>query len=201
MIRSVIFDLGGVIVPLDFERGYETIAPLCGLPRDQIPARIGSSELVPLFETGRIGSGEFVEGLSTVLGIEIGYEEFCRLWSSIFLPFTLIPESFVTELKRSYRVLLLSNTNPIHFEMIRENYPILRHFERCVLSYEVGAMKPSPAIYAEAVRQAGCSPAECFFTDDIEAYVEGARAFGIDAEQFVGYDTLVEHLKLRKLLC
>ena len=58
-------------------------------------------------------------------------------------------------------------------------------------------MKPSPAIYAAAIEAARARPEECFFTDDILAYVEGARAAGIDAEQFLGYEKLLTDLRAR----
>jgi HAD superfamily hydrolase (TIGR01509 family) len=45
-------------------------------------------------------------------------------------------------------------------------------------------MKPSPLIYQKAIEAAGCHPSECFFTDDIQDYVEGAKREGIDAVQF-----------------
>ena len=68
--------------------------------------------------------------------------------------------------------------------MIRENYPLIKHFDEYILSYEVGALKPSPRIYEEAIARAGCEARECFFTDDIPEYVAGARKAGIDAVQF-----------------
>jgi putative hydrolase of the HAD superfamily len=125
-----------------------------------------------------------VQQVSAALNLHCTYEEFCGIWSSIFLPETLIPEDLLRGIASRYRLVLLSNTNAIHFEMIRENYPLLRHFHALVLSYEVGAMKPSPLFYAKAVEAAGCLPEECFFTDDIPEYVEGARRYGIDAVQF-----------------
>jgi putative hydrolase of the HAD superfamily len=90
--------------------------------------------------------------------------------------------------------VLLSNTNDLHFRFIRERYPLLRHFDAFVLSYEVKAAKPDPRIYAAAIEAAGCAPHECFFTDDVEAYVDGARRAGIHAEQFTGYENLKGHL-------
>lgn len=183
-IKTVIFDLGRVIVPFDFRRGYERIAPLCGLPAEEIPKRIGPSGLVNRFESGEIAPRDFVREFSKLLGLEISYETFCEIWSSIFLPETLIPESMVAGIARRYRTVLLSNTNPIHYAMLRENYPLLRHFHAYVLSYEVGAMKPLPAIYQRAIEAAQCLPEECFFTDDMPAFVEAARVHGIDAVQF-----------------
>ena len=95
------------------------------------------------------------------------------------------------------KVLLLSNTNAIHFQMVRENYALLRHFDEYVLSYQVGALKPSPRIYEEAIARARCEPAECFFTDDIAEYVTAARTAGIDAVQFESAAQIERELRRR----
>jgi putative hydrolase of the HAD superfamily len=108
-----------------------------------------------------------------------------------------VPESLLAGIRERYRMLVLSNTNAIHFDMVRQNYPLLRHFHDLVLSYEVKAMKPSPAIYREAIARAGCRPEECFFTDDIPAYVEGARREGIDAVRFESCAQLERELAAR----
>src|ERR1700733_773968 len=173
-IRAVIFDLGRVIVPFDFSRGYMRLEPLCGIPAAEIPGRIAPTDLVQRFESGGIEPRDFVRELSKHLNFETSYENFCEIWSSIFLPDTLIPEAMLRGLAQHYRLWLLSNTNPIHFEMIRETYPLLRHFHSYVLSYEVGAMKPLPLIYQRAIAEAGCRAEECFFTDDIPEYVAAA---------------------------
>jgi putative hydrolase of the HAD superfamily len=69
--------------------------------------------------------------------------------------------------------------------MIRGTYGhLLRHFDDLVLSYEVRAMKPQPEIFQAAIQSAGCRPEECFYTDDIAAYVAAARGMGIDGVQF-----------------
>lgn len=197
MLKAIIFDLGKVIVPFDFNRGYAAMAPVCGYPATDIRARIGETDLVQRFEAGGIEPEDFVRQLSEHLQLRTDYAGFCEIWSSIFLPETLISENLLIGLKKRYRLVLLSNTNAIHFEMIRKNYPLLRHFDATVLSYEVGAMKPSPAIYARAVQDAGCRPEECFFTDDIEAYVEGALRFGIDAVQFQSAEQIERELTAR----
>jgi FMN phosphatase YigB (HAD superfamily) len=184
MTKAVIFDLGRVIVPFDFNRGYTRLEALCGIPAAELPGRLARTGLVPRFESGELEPRDFVRQLSGDLNLDTSYESFCEIWSSIFLPETLIPEEMLQGIAKNYPLVLLSNTNAIHFEMIRENYPLLRHFHSFVLSYKVGAMKPSPLIYRKAIEAAGCLPAECFFTDDIQAYVEGAKQQGIDAVQF-----------------
>jgi len=196
-IKAVIFDLGRVIVPFDFSRGYAKLETLCGIPAAEIPGRIAPTGLVQLLESGGIEPRDFVRELSKHLSLDTSYENFCEIWSSIFLPYTLIPESMLIGIARNYRLVLLSNTNVIHFEMVRENYPLLRHFHSYVLSHEVGAMKPLPLIYRRAIEAAGCLPEECFFTDDIQAYVEGARAQGIDAVQFESAAQIEAELRKR----
>jgi putative hydrolase of the HAD superfamily len=81
--------------------------------------------------------------------------------------------------------------------MLRQAYSMLNHFDRFVLSYEVGALKPSREIYQEALKHADCAPAECFFTDDIAAYVEGARRAGIDAVQFESPEQIEREMRAR----
>lgn len=197
MIKTIIFDLGKVIVPFDFQRGYDRMAPFCGYSPAQIPERLRSCDLVTRFESGMIEPEAFVQEISGILELKAEYKDFCDIWSSIFLPDTLIPESMLVALRERYRLLLLSNTNAIHFEMIRENYTLLRHFHHLVLSYKVGAIKPSPKIYREAIERAECAPEECFFTDDIPAYVEAAKKEGIDAVQFQNLPQLEGELRSR----
>jgi putative hydrolase of the HAD superfamily len=172
---------------------------LCGYPAAEIPKRIGATDLVRRFETGLVAPRNFVEQLSRILDLHVSYEQFCEIWSSIFLPDPLIPERLLAGLRARYRMLVLSNTNAIHFEMVRENYPVLRHFDDFVLSYEVRAMKPEPAIYQEAIARAQCRAEECFYTDDIAAYVEGARKQGIDAVQFESREQLESELEARNI--
>jgi putative hydrolase of the HAD superfamily len=197
VIKTVIFDLGKVLIPFDFARGYRAMEPFCDYPAAEIPQRIAATDLVHRFETGLVEPRDFVEQLSRMLDLRVTYEQFCEIWSSIFLPDTLVPETVLAGIGKRYRMLVLSNTNAIHFAMVRQNYPLLRHFHDLVLSYEVKAMKPSPAIYREAIARAGCRPEECFFTDDIPAYVEGAQRAGIDAVQFESCAQLERELAAR----
>ena len=197
MIKTVIFDLGKVLIPFDFARGYRAMEKFCDYPAAEIPKRIAGTDLVYRFETGLVEPRDFVEQLSRVLDLRVTYEQFCEIWSSIFLPETLVPDSLLAGIRERYRLLVLSNTNAIHFAMVRQNYPLLRHFHDLVLSYEVKAMKPSPAIYREAIARARCRPEECFYTDDIPAYVEAARREGIDAVQFESCAQLERDLAAR----
>jgi putative hydrolase of the HAD superfamily len=200
MIRTIIFDLGKVIVPFDFNRAYRQMEKHCGTPAKEIPLKLVDTGLYRRFESGLIQPREFVDEITTHLGIRIGYQDFCDIWTSIFLPETLISDEFMAHLAQRYRLVLLSNTNFIHFEMIRAGYPILCHFHAYVLSYEVGIMKPAAGIYHKAIEAAECKPEECLFIDDILENVEAARAEGIDAVQFLSVEQLQEEMRTRGII-
>jgi len=199
VIKAVLLDLGNVIVPVDFSRCHAAFSEVCSFPPQEIPGKLRATGLVERFETGRIAPEEFVDEVCGILGMWVSTPQFWEIWSSIFLPQTIIPESLVEGLRRRQRqrLLLLSNTNAIHFAMVEERYPLLRHFDGYVLSYQVGAMKPSPAIYREAIARAGCRPEECFFTDDVPQFVEAARQEGMDAVQFKSREQLEADLAAR----
>jgi len=197
--KTVIFDLGKVLIPFDWSRGYRAMQAHCGLTPEQIRARIAATGLVRRFETGQMEPLDFVAQLTSLLDLNVSYERFREIWSSIFVPDPLIPESMLSGLRERYRLLLLSNTNAIHFDMVRANYPMLRHFDDFILSYEVKAMKPAPAIYQAAIEQARCKPEECFYTDDIADFVEGARRVGMDAVQFESRPQLEREMAAREI--
>jgi putative hydrolase of the HAD superfamily len=199
MYRAVIFDLGRVLVNFDFERGYRALEPLCPYSAQEIPKLLAPTRLVEEFETGLVEPHDFVTRLAEILDFDIDYDRFRAIWSSIFAE-TLLPESLIERLAARYRLLLLSNTNAIHFPMVWETYPLVRHFHDYILSYEVKAMKPRREIYERAIERAGCRADECFYTDDIAEYVEAARRLGIDAVQFRSAAQLEGELRLRGIV-
>jgi len=200
MIKTILFDLGNVVVPFDVKRAYARMAELCGCKPEEVAARIRATGLVTPFEKGQIQTEPFIRELSTALKLEITYQNFCDWWNGVFLPETLVSDALLENLRSRHRLLALSNTNPIHFAMLKEAYPLLRHFDGYVLSYEVGAAKPEAKIYLEAIARAQCNPEECFFTDDMAVNIEAARAHGMDAVQFFSAEQLAAELRVRGVL-
>jgi glucose-1-phosphatase len=200
VIKTILFDLGNVVIPFDIKLAYARMAEHCGCQPEEVAARIRATGLVGPFERGEIAAEPFVRQLSTVLSVNITYQEFCDWWNCVFLPKPLISEALLEDLAARYRLLALSNTNPIHFAMLKQAYPLLRHFHDNVLSYEVGAAKPEAKIYHEAIARARCNPEECFFTDDLAVNIEAARKHGMDAVQFLSAEQLDQELRVRGLL-
>jgi putative hydrolase of the HAD superfamily len=88
--------------------------------------------------------------------------------------------ALIPHLKKRYRLVVASNTNPIHARRFVPQFAdTLRHFDALVLSHEVGARKPARAFFEEVIRVASCPPERCLFVDDLPANVAGAKACGI----------------------
>lgn len=197
ILKALLFDLGNVIIGLDFDRAYRTLAGLTRFSADEIPRIISRAKLAGPYERGELSNDEFHKQFCAALDLDLAYEPFEELWGNMFVTEPFLQEHFFEGLGRRYRLLLLSNTNDIHYRFLRERYPMLRRFDDFVLSYEVGAMKPDAKIYAEAIRRAGASAEECFFVDDKQINVDAARQAGIDAVRFESRDRLECQLRDR----
>ncbi|HUP04607.1 MAG TPA: HAD family phosphatase [Bryobacteraceae bacterium] len=197
MYKTVIFDMGRVLIHFDFEPGFRILAEACPHSPERIPRIIEEHNLVEALETGRMSPLEFFEEARRLLSLRMDFEAFCGVWTGIFTG-PLVPESLLEGLAARYRLLLLSNTNALHFGLVTARYHShFRHFHGFVLSHEIHAMKPDPRIYEAVLREAGCLPGECFYTDDIPEFVEAARRHGIDAEVFQGAQKLEQDLRER----
>jgi HAD superfamily hydrolase (TIGR01509 family) len=200
MIRAILFDLGNVLVPVNFIRCREALAEVCVHPPKEVQRILGESGLPKQYESGQVSSAEFFDATCRLLDMNVSYEKFAQVWGEIFSPEPLVPETLLESLRTRHRLILLSNTNDMHFTLAEQRYPLLRHFDEYILSYRVGAMKPDSAIYERAIAAAGCAPGECFFIDDLTENVEGARRVGMDATLFTTFTQLRVELLERSLL-
>ena len=184
MIEVVYFDLGKVIVDFDHSRAARELMKVTSLSLKEAMAVLSDGDLVSEYETGRLSSQEHYRKVCRRLQMEVSIEKFRELWGSMFLPEPLLSESFLQDLKKRYRLMLLSNTNEIHFDFVIQNYPILRMIEERLLSYQAGCMKPEARIFELAIKKAGVAPENIFFTDDRPENIEAAQRAGIQALLF-----------------
>ena len=184
MIEVVYFDLGKVIVDFDHSRAAQELLKVTPLSLKEAMAVLSDGELVSEYETGRLSSQEHYRKVCRRLQMDVSIEKFRELWGSMFLPEPLLSESFLQDLKKRYRLMLLSNTNEIHFDFLIQHYPILRLVEERLLSYQAGCMKPEARIFELAIKKAGVAPENIFFTDDRPENIEAAQRSGIRALLF-----------------
>jgi len=181
MISTIISDLGKVVLSFDNKIFYRKMMPYCSKSVDEIREIVHSSfEFVELFDEGALTPHEFYERAVALLGARIGYDEFVAAYIDVFTRNQPVIDLY-KRLKGRYKLILLSNTDPLRFGFVREHFPDIFFFDDYVLSYEVRALKPDPAIYQVAIKKAGTPPSSCVFIDDMEENVAGAAALGLKA--------------------
>lgn len=200
MIKTFIFDLGKVIVPFELDNQMKILESVCDLKYTEIQEQIFAAEEIKLFETGKISAENLFKHLKELLGLRMVFAEFVKAWNSIFSLKPIISEQFIEKLSKKYRLIILSDTNELHFEFIRQNFPILRFFDDFILSYKVGFLKPSAEIFQATIEKANCKAEECLFTDDREGNTTGALKFGIDAILFESAEHFEKEIVARKLI-
>jgi putative hydrolase of the HAD superfamily len=198
-IRALFFDLGNVLISLDTGKFVQKMESLSGLGSEQLRAGF-AGDLVPRYECGLLDTSEFLEQLCGRLGVRITQNDFAAVWTCLFCEDLLVPENLIRKLARNYPLWALSNTNKMHFEFIRSHYRFLDYFQGWILSYEVGAAKPDPAIFLHGLERTGIRADEALFIDDQMANIEAARHLGIDSIHFESADALIDELKKRAIV-
>jgi putative hydrolase of the HAD superfamily len=185
---ALIFDFGNVFAFFDYSKSCARYAATLGLTAEGLLGRLrerGLTELVRRYEEGALGSEEFTRRVGALAGIDLVYDEFAAAWADIFSLNRPVADLVARLKARGYRLVLGSNTNEIHARHFRRQFAeALGHFDRLVLSYEVGQVKPSSAFYHACAEAAGASPGDCVFIDDLAVNVAGARRAGLRAIHF-----------------
>lgn len=199
MIKTVVFDIGNVILYFDHEKMVEQLSTTLQLPFSQIKKQLFDDELLINFESGNYTTDDMIRELSKTSPIQPKKEKILKAFNTIFHQNqSLIPVLHSLK-QQEKKLLLLSNISEAHYDYIAHNFPILNIFDHSILSYKVRHAKPSPEIYYAVLKEAGCQPDECFYTDDILGHVQAARTFGIDAEQFVSTELLITQFSKRMI--
>ena len=194
-IRTVVFDLGNVLVHFTHDGMFAAMGEVCGASGQQIREWLWDSGLQARFERGEIDGGGVRDELSDRAGCDVDQAALMQAASDIFTLNEPLLEVLDGLKRAGYRLVVLSNTCPPHVEWIGRHWDVLDRFDAHVFSYEVGAMKPGPEIYEAAVEAAGCEASECFFVDDLAENVEAARAAGLIGTLYVGVEPLKVALK------
>ncbi len=200
MIRAVLFDMGNVLVHFSHERMYRQIGQLFGVWGHEAQRLLKKSGLLARYECGRLSTPEVHRAIERLFDRSVNLHALEKAVADIFWRNESIERVVAGLAARCVPLVLVSNTCEPHFRWVERYFPVLGHFSRRVLSWEVGSCKPDAAIYQAAVRAAGCAPHECFFVDDIAANIAAARRLGLDGVVYRDTPTLVSALESRGLL-
>jgi len=198
----LIFDLGNVIVDIDYQKALQRIKEEVSTEFHDKVDGFYLTDFHKDYEVGRIDSGRFREEVRSYFQQDWNDEKVDELWNALLLKIPLERLELISKLKENFQVGVLSNTNLIHIHAVNkilhddhgiENFDPI--FDWVFLSHEMGLSKPSPQIYEKMLVDLGTSGDRVVFFDDLIANVEGAKAVGIQAVHVTGPEVIFDYFK------
>lgn len=185
-IKAIIFDLGGVLLNIDYTL---TRAAFARLGVQEFDAHFSQFKASPIFEdleTGKIGNNAFYSQFREISNLPLTPNQIRDAWNAMLLDFPRQRMELLLDVKKRYRTFLLSNTNAIHYEAFHKTFrdttglaSLDDCFEKAYYSHLIGERKPHAAAYEFVLRQNDLRPEETLFIDDTLPNIIGAQAVGI----------------------
>ncbi|MFT4607318.1 MAG: epoxide hydrolase-like predicted phosphatase [Urechidicola sp.] len=183
-VEALIFDLGNVVIDIDFERIFKKWSFYSGVPVEEMQLAFQMDAAYEQHERGEIEGIQYHQHLEQTLEMRLSYEQFCEGWNDIMVAPIGNTVSLLESLHDRVPLYALSNANTLHKKYWEETFHAeLSHFERVFVSSDLGSRKPEPAIYLRALEHIGAEPENVIFFDDLAINVEAARALGMTAVQ------------------
>ena len=200
-IKNVILDLGGVILDLDVQATIDSFTGMGFPPLKSTDIILSKYPFFNDYETGKIGSDEFITHVAESSGNRYRKEEIVSAWNAMIRGFRKENINLCLRLKETYRLFLLSNTNAIHEvyynDQLAEQHGIAnldRIFERVYYSHVLNLRKPGPEIFQFVLADAGIEASESLYVDDTLVHVEAANKLGFRTHHLAAPQQLTEVL-------
>jgi putative hydrolase of the HAD superfamily len=184
---ALLFDLGGVVMGLDWDRAFQRWSRASHVPPEALATRYAFDEPYERHERGEIGELDYYASLRRSLGIDIGDDEFRAGWGAIFTDPIHPTVALLEKLRDRVPLYAFSNTNAAHHAVWSRKFaPALENFRRVFVSSQMGLRKPDKASFDYISREIGVPHPRILFFDDTPVNVEGARAAGLQAVHVKG---------------
>ena len=181
-VDAIVFDLGGVLVDVDFRRALEHWAAAARVPVEALASRWQRDEAYCAHERGELDDAGYFAHLRSTLQLQIGDPQMLGGWNAMLGEPLPGMEALVRGVAREHPLYVFSNTNPAHIAHFKPRYRLLlSHFRRVYTSCELGSRKPEPEAFSRLAAQIGVPPERLLFFDDLEVNVQGARRAGLNA--------------------
>jgi FMN phosphatase YigB (HAD superfamily) len=182
VISTVIFDLGRVMVNIDFDAFPNALA--LSTPESRAPYRSAAAAHGRLYETGRLSTEEFIDRLFDVFHGRYTRDHLLFAWNEIIRDDVPGMTGIIERVQARCATAMLSNTSAAHFEKAERECATVRKITRRFLSFEIGAAKPSPEIYRHVIRELHEDPAQLLFIDDLQENIDAALEAGMNGLLF-----------------
>ena len=181
-VEAVLFDLGGVLIEIDFQRALSHWAKCGGAPLEDLRARFGFDATHDRYQRGEIAARDWFATLRTSLGIDIPDAEFEAGWGSIFVREVPGIRDLLASIGGRLPMYVFSNTNLEHHRIFAPRFAdLLRPFRKVFVSNELGKSKPAPEAFHAVAQAMDVAPENILFFDDSRENVAGALAIGMQA--------------------
>ena len=183
--KAIIFDLGNVLLPIDLSLTFEAFSAYSSLNSEEIADAIAQNHLWVPYESGLQSDAEFRNFLRERLNLTISDADFDDAFSALLLDFHPGVYEWIASLQSSFQLILLSNTSSIHAERFTkvalgpEGQNLFSLFNQVYFSFEMGLVKPNPAIYHQVLAEQDFAAEEVLFFDDNVANINAAKSIGI----------------------
>jgi putative hydrolase of the HAD superfamily len=192
---ALLFDLGRVVIDIDFNKTLESWAGQAGCEPASLAGRFARDEIYRRHEKGQIDDAEFFADVRASLGIDLSDAQLLEGWNAIFVREMPGIAAMLARAATRLPLYALSNTNHAHVEHFSLAYAgVLGHFREIFLSSAIGLRKPDAAAYDHVVKAIGAPASRIVFFDDLAENIEGARARGLTAVHVRSPDDVAQAL-------
>jgi glucose-1-phosphatase len=197
-IKNIIFDLGGVIMNIDFKYTEEAFAKLGFTDFSHYITQHHITPLFEAYETGKIDDATFIKGIQEIAGKPIKADEIKHAWNALLLDFPPERIELLKRIKNRYRIFLLSNTNALHHAAFQKKFFLLTGgylediFHKTYYSQTTKMRKPDAEIYQLVIDENMLIPSETLFIDDTASNFSGAEQTGLQTFHLKKPMTIVE---------
>lgn len=192
---ALLFDLGRVVLDIDFDKAVTCWAGHAGCEAGDIVKRFVRAEAYRHHETGKLSDAAYFESLRATLGIDISDAQFLEGWNAIFAGEMPDIAPLLARAAKRLPLYAFSNTNNAHVEYFsRVHADVLGHFREMFLSSSIGLRKPDAVAYDHVVKAIGLPAQRIVFFDDLAENVAGARARGLTAVHVTSPDDVANAL-------
>ena len=176
--KTVVFDLGKVLVDFDYSIAARRIAAQGTMTLRAIGEYINQSQLFVQYELGTVSTAQFCTEICRVSGYRGTPAEFGACFGDIFVPIEPMIQLQAALRQRGLPAYIFSNTNELAVEHIRRNFPFYGNFDGYILSYQHGEMKPAAGLYEVVERESGSRGAAILYLDDRPENIAAGAARG-----------------------
>jgi putative hydrolase of the HAD superfamily len=185
-VENIIFDLGGVILDIDYNLTREAFEKLGVVHFDEMYSQSTANQLFRKLETGKIQEEDFYKEFNYCTGLHLSPAEIRKAWDAMLLSFREDSLQFLDELRHKYPIFLLSNTNYIHIDSFKKIFhqkkrdkTFEEYFTRAFYSCEIGFRKPDAECYEWVLNELSIEAGKALLIDDSLVNIEGAEKAGM----------------------